>query len=62
MLKPEGTFTMYEINGSGNVYTDKVEFGEDVVFGYAISVLACLPFGSQSEGPTSNFFCFDVSL
>lgn len=49
VLKPEGTFTMYEINGSGNVYTDKVEFGEDVVFGYAISVLACLPFGSQSE-------------
>uniref|UniRef100_A0A914RIX9 Methyltransferase domain-containing protein n=1 Tax=Parascaris equorum TaxID=6256 RepID=A0A914RIX9_PAREQ len=25
------------------------KFGEDVAFGYAISVLACLPFGSQSE-------------
>uniref|UniRef100_A0A0M3KI83 Methyltransf_11 domain-containing protein n=1 Tax=Anisakis simplex TaxID=6269 RepID=A0A0M3KI83_ANISI len=48
-LKPGGTFMMLEGDGTGNVYTDKIKFGYNAIFGYAVSVLACLQFGSQSE-------------
>ncbi|KHN82895.1 Ubiquinone/menaquinone biosynthesis methyltransferase ubiE [Toxocara canis] len=49
VLKSNGTLTVFETNGTGNVYTDKIEFGKQAAFGYAISVLACLQVGSQSE-------------
>lgn len=48
-LKPNGTFLVIEIDGTGNVYTDKKEFGMTAAFGYAISTFACLQFGSQAE-------------
>ncbi|VDM28697.1 unnamed protein product [Toxocara canis] len=54
VLKSNGTLTVFETNGTGNVYTDKIEFGKQAAFGYAISVLACLQVGSQSEGGTKE--------
>lgn len=49
MLKPDGLFSMIEVDGTSNVFKDK---GSAVsTFMYGISLTHCLPVGMNSEGP-----------
>lgn len=50
VLKKDGVFTMFEYDGTGNVYSDKLEFGRNAAFHYGVSTLHCLPLGSNASG------------
>uniref|UniRef100_A0A0M3JC51 Methyltransf_11 domain-containing protein n=1 Tax=Anisakis simplex TaxID=6269 RepID=A0A0M3JC51_ANISI len=47
VLKPGGTFSMIEVDGTGNIRTDKAK--GIAAFIYGISLFHCLPVGSDSE-------------
>lgn len=48
VLKPDGLFSMIEIDGTSNVYKDKEMDGS--TFMYGVSLSHCLPVGMNSEG------------
>ncbi|VDO38468.1 unnamed protein product [Haemonchus placei] len=48
VLKPGGVFGMLEVKASSNVYTDRKEMGELASHLYGVSLLHCLPVGSNS--------------
>uniref|UniRef100_A0A914UK80 Methyltransferase domain-containing protein n=1 Tax=Plectus sambesii TaxID=2011161 RepID=A0A914UK80_9BILA len=49
VLKPGGVFTMIEINGTSNSFTDKQEIGLLSAYLYGVSIFHCLPVGSNSK-------------
>ncbi|MFH4980138.1 hypothetical protein AB6A40_006847, partial [Gnathostoma spinigerum] len=49
VLKSTGNFTMIDINGTGNIVSDIKKFGRDVALWYSISLMCCLPLGSNEK-------------
>uniref|UniRef100_A0A0N4UW29 Methyltranfer_dom domain-containing protein n=1 Tax=Enterobius vermicularis TaxID=51028 RepID=A0A0N4UW29_ENTVE len=42
-LKDDGIFTMVDIDGTGNIYSDKKQFGKRAMVSYLFSTFNCLP-------------------
>lgn len=57
VLKPNGLFSMFETDGTGNVYKDKEM--ELSTFMYGVSLSHCLPVGMNSEGKHCRFTCIN---